>query len=242
MLIVGRQRVLEALREGKQLDKIFVQANAGGVEMEAVRKAAFDAGVPVSKVPVEKLNNFNVPNHDGCVALISKVQFQDLQQVVTLVVEEGRVPLLLLLDGITDVRNIGGIARTAFCCGVDAIVIPGKGVASLNDDAITASAGALEKIAVCRVESLASAIDLLHLNGVQVFSSEMEASMTADAVDFTIPVAVIMGSEDKGVQELLAKRSDGSFRIPMTGEFESLNVSVAAGMILYEAMQQRRKK
>ncbi|MBL7721447.1 MAG: RNA methyltransferase, partial [Chitinophagaceae bacterium] len=151
----------------------------------------------------------------------------------------GKAPLFLILDGITDIRNIGGIARTAFCTGVDAIIIPDKGVGALNEDAILTSAGALEKIAVCRVNSLMKAVDELHLNGIKVFASEMTAEKNIGEIDFTEPCAIVMGSEEKGIYPALMKICDEKIKIPMAGEFESLNVSVATGIILYEAMKQR---
>jgi 23S rRNA (guanosine2251-2'-O)-methyltransferase len=154
-------------------------------------------------------------------------------------VENRETPLLLLLDGITDIRNIGALARTAFCCGVHAIIIPEKGVGALGEDAITTSAGDLEKIAVCRVKTLHHAIDEIHLNGIKVFASEMTAEENVFDIDFKEPCAIIMGSEDKGIQSSLYKVCDNGFKIPMQKNFESLNVSVAAGMILYEAMRQR---
>jgi len=195
--------------------------------------------VPLNKVPVEKLNGFNVSNHGGCVAIIAKVQYQDLQDVISYVVESGKTPLFLILDGITDIRNIGGIARTAYCCGVDAIIIPDKGVGALNEDAILTSAGALEKIAICRVNSLMKTVDDLHLNGIKVYASEMKAEKTIAEADFTGPCAIAMGSEEKGIYPALMKVCDEKIKIPMSGDFESLNVSVATGMILYEVMRQR---
>ena len=149
------------------------------------------------------------------------------------------MPLFLILDGITDIRNIGALARTAYCCGIQAIIIPDKGVGALNEDAITTSAGALEQIAVCRVTSLMKAVDELHLNGIKVFASEMTADKQIFDIDFKEPCAIVMGSEDKGIFPALRKICDDDFKIPMMGNFESLNVSVAAGMILYEAMKQR---
>lgn len=192
-------------------------------------------------MPVEKLNSFNITDHEGCVAIISKVQYYDLRQIISFVIEKGEVPLLLILDGITDIRNIGGITRTAFCCGVDAIIIPDKGVGALNEDAVLTSAGALEKIPVCRVSSLMKTVDELHLNGIKVFASEMTATKNVFECDFKEPCAIIMGSEEKGIYPSLMKISDEKFKIPMTGDFESLNVSVATGMILYEVMKQRMK-
>jgi 23S rRNA (guanosine2251-2'-O)-methyltransferase len=174
------------------------------------------------------------------VALISRVHYQELQDVISWVVDRGEVPLFLILDGITDVRNIGGIARTAYCTGVHAIIIPEKGVGALNEDAVLTSAGALEKIAVCRVNSLMKAVDTLHMNGIVVMASEMSAAKNILDMDFNQPVAIIMGGEEKGIHPPLMKISDEKFKIPMAGNFESLNVSVATGMILYEVMRQRR--
>lgn len=144
-----------------------------------------------------------------------------------------------MLDGITDIRNIGGIARTALCCGVHAIIIPDKGVGALNEDAILTSAGALETIPVCRVNSLMKAVDELHLNGIKVFASEMTAQKNVADCNYKEPCAIVMGSEEKGIYPALMKICDEKIKIPMAGEFESLNVSVATGIILYEAMKQR---
>lgn len=231
--------MLDAIAEGKALERIYLQNNIGGKEIADISHLASQQKVPVSKVPAAKLDSFHVVNHEGCVALISKVQYQDLQDVISLVVEKGETPLFLILDGITDIRNIGGIARTAVCTGVQAIIIPDKGVGMLNEDAILTSAGALEKIAVCRVNSLLKAVDELHLNGFAVLASEMTAEKAVYDIDFKIPAAIIMGSEEKGIYPALIKASDEKFKIPMANQFESLNVSVATGMILYEAMKQR---
>jgi 23S rRNA (guanosine2251-2'-O)-methyltransferase len=231
--------VIEALENGKHLEKIYLVSTVHGEVIDKVKQLAEQYQVPISKVPVEKLNGFNISNHEGCVGVISKVQYQDLQQVISFVVDKGEVPLLLILDGITDIRNIGAIARTALCTGVHAIVIPDKGVGSLNEDAIVTSAGALEKVAICRVNSLMKAVDELHLNGIKVLASEMTAKQSLFDTTLTEPCAIVMGSEDKGIYPALMKICDEQFKIPMKGEFESLNVSVAAGMILYEAMKQR---
>lgn len=238
-MIIGRQAVLEALRTGKPLERIYLQSSLHGKGVEEVLSLAQKGAVPVNKVPVEKLNGFNVPDHEGMVALISRVQYHDLQEVISFVVEKGEVPLFLILDGITDIRNIGGIARTAFCTGVHAIIIPDKGVGMLNEDAVLTSAGALEKIPICRVGSLMKTVDELHLNGIKVLASEMTAAKLVYDLDFREPVAIVMGGEEKGIYPALMKVCDEKFKIPMAGDFESLNVSVATGMILYEAMKQR---
>jgi len=232
-MVIGKQAVLDAFQAGTQLDRIYITKDVRGMVAEEILSLALQHNVPVNKVPVEKLNGFNVTDHE--------VQYHDLQDVISHVVENGKVPLLLILDGITDIRNIGGIARTAYCCGVDAIIIPDKGVGALNEDAISTSAGALEKMAICRVNSLMKTVDDLHMNGIKVYASEMTASKTIAETDLKEPCAIIMGSEDKGIYPALMKICDESIKIPMAGDFESLNVSVATGIILYEAMKQRMK-
>jgi 23S rRNA (guanosine2251-2'-O)-methyltransferase len=238
-LLIGRQAVLEALQSGKQLERIYLQIESRGAPIDSIKKLAQEHNVPVNKVPLAKLNSFNVTDHEGCVALLSKISYQDLQDTISNIVESGAAPLLLLLDGITDIRNIGGIARTAYCCGIHAIIIPDKGVGALNEYAILTSAGALEKIPVCRVNSLMKAVDELHLNGIKVFASEMTAEKNVFDCDFKEPCAIVMGSEEKGIHPALMKICDEKFKIPMSGDFESLNVSVATGIILFEAMKQR---
>lgn len=238
-LVIGRNAVIEVLRTGQQLDRIYLDTRATGEDISEIKRLAVQNGVPVNYVPAAKLNSFNVTNHDGCVAQIAKVQYQNLQDVISLVIDNGEAPLLLILDGITDIRNIGGIARTALCCGVHAIIIPDKGVGALNEDAILTSAGALEQIAVCRVNSLMKAVDELHLNGIRVFASEMTAEKNVADCDYKEPCAIVMGSEEKGIYPVLMKICDEKIKIPMARDFESLNVSVATGIILYEAMKQR---
>ena len=238
-LITGLRSVINALREGKALDRIFLQNTAHGKEIDELRLLARENAVPINKVPIEKIDNFHVTNHEGCVAVISKIRYLELQQVISFVVDKGEVPLFLLLDGVTDIRNIGAIARSAYCFGVHAIVIPEKGVGALNEDAILTSAGALEHIAVCRVNSLMKAVDELHLNGIRVFAAEMEASKEISACPLHEPSAIIVGAEEKGIFPGLSRICDEQFKIPMSGDFDSLNVSVATGIALYEVHRQR---
>ena len=238
-LVIGRKAVIDALQTGQHLDRIYLDTRAQGQDINEIKALATQKAVPVNYVPVAKLDGFNIINHEGCIAQIAKVQYQELQQVISFVVEQGETPLFLILDGITDIRNIGGIARTAYCCGVHAIIIPEKGVGALNEDAILTSAGALEQIVVCRVNSLMKAVDELHLNGIRVFATEMTAAKSIAEVDLKEPCAIVMGSEDKGIYPALMKICDEKIKIPMMGDFESLNVSVATGIILYEVMKQR---
>ena len=238
-IIAGRNPVTEALRQGNGVDKILLFKNASGDVVNEIRRLAKEQNVPVQYVPNEKLNSLTNINHQGVIAFRSSVQYRDLQQVIDWINNKGETALLLMLDGVTDVRNIGAIARSVVCCGAHAIIIPDKGVGALNEDAVKSSAGALEHLNICRVNSLLKAVDDLHLNGIKVFTSEMQAKKKLYELDLTEPCCIIMGNEEKGVQSYMSKAADEHFSIPMKGEFDSLNVSVASGIILYEAMKQR---
>jgi len=238
-LIIGRQPLIEAIQSGRAIDKILFQRNVSGESIGDIRKLAKEYNIPIQQVPPEKLHGLTRANHQGVIAYAAMVQYKNLQQVIDLVVGNGELPLFLMLDGVTDVRNIGAIARTAVCCGAQALIIPDKGVGALNEEALKSSAGALEKIHICRVNSLMKAVDELHLNGIAVFASEMTATVNLHQLTLREPCTIIMGSEDNGIYPALMKICDQPFKIPMAGNFESLNVSVAAGMILYEAMRQR---
>jgi len=238
-LIIGRQPLIEAIRSGRPLDKILLQRNSSGDSLEEIRSLAREYNIPVQVVPAEKLSSLTRANHQGVIAFAALVQYLDLQEVIDHVVAAGTIPLLVMLDGVTDVRNIGAIARSAVCCGAQALIIPDKGVGALNEEAMKSSAGALERIQVCRVNSLLKAVDSLHLNGIRVFTSEMNAPKKLFELDLREPCCIVMGSEDKGVQPYIRKAADEHFTIPMAADFNSFNVSVATGIILYEAMKQR---
>ncbi len=238
-IIIGRQPLIEAIQSGRGIDKILFQRNVSGESIGEIRKLAEKLGIPIQQVPQEKLYSFTRANHQGVLALASLFQYIDLQQAIDHVVSLGQVPLFILLEGITDVRNIGAIARSAVCCGAQVMIIPDKGIAALNEEALKSSAGALEKIHICRVSSLLKAVDTLHLNGIKVYASEREADKKLFELNLKDPFCVMMGSEDKGLQPHLRKAADELFTIPMAGSFDSFNVSVAAGIILYEAMKGR---
>ena len=238
-LIIGRQPLIETIRSGRPVDKILLQRNTAGESIAEIRQLAREYHIPVQVVPVEKLGSLTRANHQGVVAFAGLVQYMDLQQVIDHTVGSGSIPLFVMLDGVTDVRNIGAIARTALCCGAQAVIIPDKGTGALNEEAMKSSAGALEKIQVCRVDSLLKAVDTLHLNGIKVFTSEMKADRRVFELSLADPCCIVMGSEDKGVQSYIRKAADEHFTIPMAGEFDSFNVSVATGIILYEAMKHR---
>lgn len=238
-LIIGRQPLIEALQSGRAIDKILVQNNANGEVLSQIRALSKEFNIPMQMVPAEKLNYLTKANHQGVIALAALVVYKDLQTVINEVVEKGEKPLFIMLDGITDVRNIGAIARSAYCCGSQAIIIPDKGVGALNEEAMKSSAGALEHLNIIRVNSLIKAVDTLHENGIAVFTTDMKASKKVYDLAFSEPCCIIMGSEEKGVQPYLAKAADEFFTIPMATAFDSFNVSVATGIILYEAMKQR---
>lgn len=238
-LLIGRKPVLEALQQVTAIEKIFLLRSATGPEISTIKQLARELQVPVSQVPVEKLNSLTRAQHQGVVAWTSLLQYTDLQNAISHVVEEGQVPLFLLLDGLTDVRNVGAIARTALCCGAQGIILPTSSSASLTEEAIKTSAGALKKILLCRTPSVPQAIDVLRLNGIRVLGTQMQGSVPVYEADLTGPACIVMGAEDKGISKDVIRRADSLIRIPMASSFDSLNVSVAAGMILYEAVRQR---
>lgn len=230
---------MEALQSGRVIDKILVQKNANGEVLSQIRALSKEYDVPMQMVPAEKLNFMTRANHQGVIALAALVVYKDLDSVLEEIEEKGEIPLMIMLDGITDVRNIGAIARSAFCCGAQAIIIPDKGVGALNEEAMKSSAGALEHIHIIRVNSLIKAVDTLREKGISVYTSEMKAEKKIYELPLKEPCCIIMGNEERGVQPYLAKAADAYFSIPMATEFDSFNVSVAAGIILYETMKQR---
>ena len=238
-LLVGRKPVLEALEQGVTIEKIFLLRTANGEDINRIKVRARELNIPISQVPVEKLDYLTKVQHQGIVAWTSLLQYVELQAGISYVVEKGEVPLFLLLDGITDVRNVGAIARSALCCGAQGIILPASHAASLTEDAIKTSAGALRKIMLCRTPSVPQAMDVLRLNGIQVLGTQMKGSVPVYESDLTIPSVIVMGAEDTGISKDVLKRADQLIRIPMVNNFDSLNVSVAAGMILYEALRQR---
>ena len=241
-LLIGRKPVMEALQQGTAIEKIFILRSATGPEVQSIRQLAREQNVPLSQVPAEKLNSLTKAQHQGVVAWTSLLQYVDLQNGISHIVEQGQAPLLMLLDGVTDVRNVGAIARSALCCGAQAIILPTSHAASLTEEAIKTSAGALRQIMLCRTPSVQQAIDVLRLNGIQVMGTQMQGSVPVYETDLTLPSCIAMGAEDTGISKDVIRRADRLIRIPMAHRFDSLNVSVAAGMILYEALRQRLQR
>jgi 23S rRNA (guanosine2251-2'-O)-methyltransferase len=238
-ILIGRKPILEALQQGTTVEKIFMLRSATGEEMSQIKKLAHERNIPLSMVPVEKLNNLTKAQHQGIVAWTSLLVYTELQDAISHVVEQGQTPLFIMLDGVTDVRNVGAIARSAVCCGAQGIILPTSSSASLTEDAIKTSAGALKNIMLCRIPSVQQAIDVLRLNGIQVLGTQMKGSIPVYKAELTSPTCIVMGAEDKGIGKDVLKRADAFIHIPMMARFDSLNVSVAAGMVLYEAMRQR---
>jgi 23S rRNA (guanosine2251-2'-O)-methyltransferase len=238
-LIFGLRPIIEAIRAGKEVDKLFVQSGLKSELNSELMGLLKQHNIAFQYVPVEKLNRLTTKNHQGVVGYLSEITYSNIKDILPKLIDGGKNPLILILDRITDVRNFGAIARTAECSGVNAIVIPTHGAAQINADAIKTSTGALHKIPVCREENLKSTIDFLKQCGLQIVSCTEKANDFYFQMDFTVPTAIIMGSEENGISNEYLQKSDAKAKIPMLGKMGSLNVSVATGIILYEVVSQR---
>ncbi|MFN7116560.1 MAG: 23S rRNA (guanosine(2251)-2'-O)-methyltransferase RlmB [Saprospiraceae bacterium] len=238
-IIYGRHPIIDAIQSGQTIDKILLQQGTRGDFEKEIRHLSKAYNIPVQVVPKEKLQQFTKGNHQGIVGFVSLVQYFHLEDVLPGIFEKSETPLILLLDGVTDVRNFGAIARSAEVAGAQTIVVPLKGSALINAEAMKTSAGALAKIPVCRETSLAKAIEYLKLSGIQILASDLQATKMIYELDFQQPTAIIIGSEGEGVNPALLREADALFKIPQVGTTDSFNVSVATGIILYEAMRQR---
>ncbi len=239
-MIFGIRAVIEAIRSGKEIESLYLQRGIGGGLLSELKELLGEYGITAQQVPVEKLNRITQKNHQGVIAFISPIIYQKIENIIPEIFEKGQVPLMLVLDGITDVRNMGAIARTAECAGVHAIVIPAKGSAQINPDAIKTSAGALYKIPVCRHDNFMQTVRFLQESGLQLVACTEKTKDDIYAPDYTSPTAIIMGSEEDGIRNEMIRIADHLAKIPMFGEIESLNVSVSTGVILYEAIRQRQ--
>lgn len=239
--IFGIRTVIEAINSGKKIEKILFKKDLQGLIFNELFSLAKDNNIPFQFVPVEKINKFTRKNHQGVIAYISLIEFQDIEQITQMVFEQGKLPLFLILDGVTDVRNFGSIARSAECAGVQAIIIKSKGSAPVSNDAIKTSAGALFKIPVAKVNDLVKTINYLKNSGLQIVAATEKANDFYFKADFSIPTAVVMGSEDLGISNNILDVVDQKVKIPILGEISSLNVSNAASVVIYEAVRQRLK-
>lgn len=237
--IFGLRPVIEAIEAGKTIDKIFMQNALQGEIYHELKQLLAKHKIRPNYVPVEKLNRFTRKNHQGVVAFISDVPFETIQDVLPQLFEAGKTPFLLILDRLTDVRNFGAICRTAECTGVDAIILPEKGAAPINSDAIKTSAGAIYNIKICKEKNLAHTVDFLQQSGVMVYAATEKASKLVYDAEFSVPCAVVMGNEETGISKEVLHHSDEKIKLPIEGKTQSLNVSVACGAILYEAVRQK---
>ena len=240
--IFGIRAVIEAIDAGKEIDKLFVKRGLTGELANELMELLKKMSISYNTVPVQKLDNITRKNHQGVVAFISPVKFYDIEEITTRLFEEGKNPFILILDGVTDVRNFGAICRTAECSGVNAILVPEKGSAQINADAVKTSAGALLNIPICRTKNLHNSVKSLKDRGLQVFAATEKASENYYKNDYSNPLAIIMGAEDVGISNELIKISDNLIKIPILGKIESLNVSVAAAILMYEVVKQRMIK
>lgn len=238
-MIYGVQPVTEAIASDKEIERILMPKNALNENQQQIAKQATALNIPVIRVPNEKLNRVTKKNHQGVIAYLSAVVYASLDHIVNEAFSEGKMPFLLLLDRVTDVRNFGAISRAAECAGVDAIVIPTKGAAQINSDAMRASAGALQHIPVCRTKSLLGTLKFLQESGIRMVACTEKATNTLYETDLTGPIAIIMGSEEDGISTDLMTKADNLSKIPMQGKINSLNVAVACGIALFEVQRQQ---
>lgn len=238
--IFGTRTVIEAVDAGKEIDKVLIKK---GLNNELAKKLYFllrTREIPYQFVPEQRINRVTRKKHQGVLAFISPVTFYNVEEIVTRLFEKGKNPFIIVLDGITDVRNFGAIARVSECAGIDAILLPSKSSVQINADAMKTSAGALHHIPVCRTGNLRRTMKILKNSGLQIISATEKANTPYYITDFKNPTALIMGSEDKGITREILQMSDSLIKIPVFGKIKSLNVSVSAGILIYEAIKQRR--
>lgn len=239
--IFGIHPIIEALDAGKTFDKIFVQNGLLGENIKILKMKLSQAGIHIKYVPVEKLNRLTKKNHQGVCAFLSPVQFFSIEDIVPQLFEEGKMPFILILDHLTDVRNFGAICRTAEITGVDVIVIPEEGTAPINSDSIKTSAGAIFNVKICKEKNLLKVLDYLKLSGVKVVCATEKTDKIIYEEDLVPPVAIIAGNEERGISKELLKNADVKLKLPILGKIDSLNVSVACGIFLYEVVRQNLK-
>ena len=240
--IYGIRPVMEAIEAGKDIDKVLVKKDLSGDLINELYELVKRYRILIQRVPLEKINRITRKNHQGVLAVLSSVTYSNISNVMPEIYENGRMPFLVALDGITDVRNFGAIARTCECAGVDAVVIPERHSVSVSGDAMKTSAGALNYLQVCRERSMQGALEYLKKNGCKIVGASGKTKKTYTDVDYTVPTVIVMGSEDTGMTPEIEAVCDELVTIPEYGQINSLNVSVAAGIMMYEVVRQRNKK
>lgn len=239
-IIYGLRPVIEAIDGDTRIDRVLMQNGLSGPLAGDLKGRIRDKNIPFQFVPVEKLNRLTKGNHQGVVALISPIEFKQAMELIPRLVESDRAPLLLLLDHVTDVRNFGAIVRTAECTGVDAVIIPDHGTAQVGDDAVKTSSGALLRVPICREPNLKTVLNLARQCGLQIVAATEKGATDYLQVDFAKPTLLIMGAEETGISPELLKMADCRAKLPILGQVQSLNVSVAAAVFMYEVLRQRR--
>jgi len=237
--IFGARAIIEAIKAGQEIDKILMKRGQDSPLLRELQHEARAFNVPLQYVPLEKINFLCKQNHQGALALLSQIEYQNIEQIVPMLFEEGKTPFVLVVDQVTDVRNFGAICRTAECAGVDAIIVPMKGAAPINGDSIKTSAGALAKIPVCRSNNLLETVKFLRQSGLKLLAVTEKTDDTYYSQDLKGPVGLIIGSEEFGISASLLKEADYLASIPMMGTIASLNASVAASILMYEVVRQR---
>lgn len=236
-IVFGLHPVMELIKSGKEINKILIQKGLQGNLFHELRAMLRHSMVNIQLVPVQKLNNITRKNHQGVIAFISPVTYHKVEDLIPRLYEEGKEPKFIVLDGITDVRNFGAIARTAECMGFNGVVIPAKGGATVTSDAIKTSAGALMNIPVCRVDSLKKSVDFMSESGLKLVACTEKTEDSIYDFDYSGPIGIIMGNEETGISNDLINRSQYVGKIPMTGGISSMNVAVAAGIVMYESVR-----
>ena len=237
--IFGTRAVIEAIRKGRAIDKVLIKQGLNNDLFQQLHKLMRENEIAFQFVPIEKINRITRKNHQGVVAFISPIEFGNIETLLPGIYETGKDPLLLILDGITDVRNFGAIVRSAECAGVQAVIIPEKGMARIGSDAVKTSAGALLQMPICRVKSLLETVNFLKESGIQIVAATEKANELYTRSDFDCPLCIVMGSEENGISKQILQVADKQSKIPVLGEIGSLNVSVAAALMIYEAVRQR---
>nr|WP_320022924.1 23S rRNA (guanosine(2251)-2'-O)-methyltransferase RlmB [uncultured Draconibacterium sp.] len=239
--LFGTRAVIEAIKKGKTIDKILIKKGLRNELISELQQLIKETEIGVQYVPIEKINRITRKNHQGVLAFISPIEFDNIETVIPGIYEEGKTPLLLVLDQITDVRNFGAIARSAECAGVQAIIIPEKGMARIGADAVKTSAGAIHNIPICKTNNLYHTVRFLKDSGIKIVAATEKGDKLYSNADMKSPLAIVMGSEDTGVSAQILKLADEQLRIPILGQIESLNVSVSAALMIYEAVRQRNQ-
>lgn len=238
-MIFGIRAVIEAIEAGKEIDKVIIKRDLQGDLSKELLNLLKNKDIVVQRVPAERLDRFTRKNHQGVIAFLSAITYEHIEDIIPFLYENGKDPFIIVLDGITDVRNFGAIARTCEVAGVDAIVIPARGSVTVNADAIKTSAGALLKIPVCKEQNLTKSIEFLKNSGVKVVAATERAATNYTDTEYNGPIAIVMGAEDMGISNDNLRIVDHLVKIPQVGTIGSLNVSVAAGVLIYEVIRQK---